>query len=209
LIGTVKVAGLDVSYKHFIFSGIVAQTILFQGFFEGAYGAFVRMYYQKIFHAMATTPITLSEVLWGELLWGASKATWAAMVVVAIGVAMGAFSAWSLLTLIPVCFVCSLIFSAMGLAAAAFAQSIEELSYPQYLLVFPMFLFCGVFYPLENLPSALQYFAWVFPLTSVISLVRWLTLGFSFEWQTLPILGLWLFGLLKLSRSTMMKRLVK
>jgi lipooligosaccharide transport system permease protein len=209
LIGAVKTQGMDVSYRSFIFSGIIAQTVLFQGFFEAAYGGFVRMYYQRIFQAMAITPITLSEVLWGELLWDASKATVASLIVAVIGVAVGSFPVVSLLLLLPVCFFSALLFSGMGLITAAYSQSIEEISYPQYLLVFPMFLFCGVFYPIENLPGWVQVAAWFFPLTSVISLVRTITLGFPFQPQAVPILIAWLVGLVIFSRRAMFKRLVK
>ena len=79
MIGTVNVAGLELTYRQFIFAGIVSQTLMFQGFFEAAYGAFIRMYYQRIFQAIAVTPITLSEVLWAELIWDASKAAFAAI----------------------------------------------------------------------------------------------------------------------------------
>jgi lipooligosaccharide transport system permease protein len=209
LIGTLEIGGLHLSYRNFIFSGIIAQTVLFQGFYEGSFGAFVRMYYQRIFQSIAITPITLSEVLWGELLWDASKSTLAAEVVALIGVFSGGFPARSLLTLLPLCFVSSLLFSGMGLAAAAYSRSIDSLSYPQYLLVFPMFLFCGVFYPIESLPAVLQRVAWIFPLTSVNSLVRTLTLGLPFQMRAVPILIFWLFFFVLLGRRAMTRRLVK
>jgi lipooligosaccharide transport system permease protein len=209
LIGELKVHGVSVSYRSFIFSGILGQTVLFQGFFEASYGGFIRMYYQKIFHAMATTPITLSEVLWGELIWDATKATLAAEVVTIIGVISGDFHPVSILTMIPLALVSSLLFAGLGLAVAAFSKTIEEISYPQYLLVFPMFLFCGVFYPIENLPGGLQVFAWIFPLTSIVSLARTLTLGFPFEPKTIPIVLIWLFGLVWIARKAMFRRLVK
>ncbi len=209
LIGTIQTNGVRLSYRSFIFSGIIAQTLLFQGFYEGAFGAFVRMYYQRIFQAIAITPITLSEVLWGELIWDASKSTLAAEVVALIGVISGDFPPLSLLTLLPVCFLSSLLFSGMGLAAAAYSRSIDELSYPQYLLVFPMFLFCGVFYPVENLPVALQRVAWIFPLTAVNSLVRTLTVGLPFQIRAVPFLFGWLLVLVLLGRRAMTRRLVK
>ena len=209
LIGTLQDGGVHLSYRRFIFSGIIAQTLLFQGFYEGSYGAFVRMYYQRIFQSIAITPITLSEVLWGELIWDASKATLAAEVVALIGVISGEFPPMSLLTLLPLCFSASLLFSAMGLAAAAYSRSIDELSYPQYLLVFPMFLFCGVFYPVEDLPRALQTVAWIFPLTSVNSLVRTLTIGLPFQSWAVAILLVWLLVLVVLARRAMTRRLVK
>ena len=61
LIGGVRTQGHQVSYRDFVFSGIIGQTILTQGFFEAAYGGFIRMYYQRIFQAMAQTPITLLQ----------------------------------------------------------------------------------------------------------------------------------------------------
>jgi len=209
LIGGVHTQGHQVSYRDFVFSGIIGQTILTQGFFEAAYGGFIRMYYQRIFQAMAQTPITLSEVLWGELLWDATKSCVAAEVVALIGVVLGSFPAISLLTLLPLAFLSSLLFAGFGLAVAASSKNIEEINYPQYLIVFPMFLFCGVFYPLESLPRFLQYVAWVLPLTSVNSLTRTLTLGFPFEWWSLPILAAWLLALVLGSRRLMTRRLVK
>ncbi len=201
--------GIVVKYRSFIFSGIIGQAVLFQGFFEASYGGFVRMYYQKIFHAMAVTPITLSEVLWGELLWDTMKATTAAEVVVFIGVMTGDFSPWSMLQIFPLCFASSLLFSALGLAVAANSSTIDQISYPQFLLVFPMFLFSGVFYPIENLPIILQGVAWALPLTSVISLARSFTLGFPIEIKAIFILFFWLIILVWISRKSMTRRLVK
>lgn len=209
LVGNVHTQGVELSYRSFIFSGIIAQTVLFQGFYEGAFGAFVRMYYQRIFQAIAITPITLTEVLWGELLWDASKATVAAEVVALIGVLTGDFPPAALLTLLPLAFLSSLLFSAMGLAAAAYSRSIDALSYPQYLLVFPMFLFCGVFYPIDALPGVLQGIAWFFPLTSVNSLVRTLTLGLPFQIESIAILSVWLVVLVAVAQRSMFRRLVR
>src|SRR5262249_45225493 len=69
IVRKVSMLGVDLSYRQFIFAGIAAQSLMFQGFFEAAYGSFIRMYYQRIFQAIAVTPVTLSEVLWAEILW--------------------------------------------------------------------------------------------------------------------------------------------
>lgn len=126
-----------------------------------------------------------------------------------IGVASGDFPPHALLTLLPLAFLASLLFAGVGLAAAGHARNIDQLSYPQYLFVFPMFLFCGVFYPRESLPLPLQYVAWALPLTAVVSVVRTLTLGFPFQPQTVPILLLWLLAAVTISRRAMFRRLVK
>src|ERR1051326_1430010 len=118
MIGAVKLLGVELTYRQFIFAGIIAQTLMFQAFFEAAYGAFIRMYYQKIFQAMAVTPITLSEVLWGELLWDATKATLASVIIAAIGAALGDFPFYAPLAVIVVAFPSALLFSGLGLAVA-------------------------------------------------------------------------------------------
>lgn len=209
LIGVVRLLGVELKYRQFIFAGIVAQTLLFQGFFEAAYGSFIRMYYQKIFQAIAVTPITLSEVLWAEIMWDASKATFSASAVILIGVAMGDFNRWGALAALPLCFAGATLFAALGLLVAAKSRTIEEISYPQYLLVFPMFLFCGVFFPLSTLPTYLQWLAWGLPLTSIVSLIRTLTLGTPLQPQVFVVIFIWLAFLVPWSRQAMSRRLIK
>jgi lipooligosaccharide transport system permease protein len=197
------------TYRQFIFAGIAAQTIMFQAFFEAAYGSFIRMYYQRVFQAIAVTPITLSEVLWGEIIWDASKATFSASAVLAIGVAIGDFRLWGAVAALPLCFIGALLFAELGLLVAAKSKTIEEISYPQYLLIFPMFLFCGVFFPLSNLPAYLQWGAWTLPLTSISSLLRTLTLGVRLNPQVFVVVAVWLAVLTPWSRNAMTRRLIK
>lgn len=208
LIDQVSVGGQAVSYRAFVLSGIVAQTLLFQGFFEAAYGSFVRMYYQRIFQAMAVTPITLSEILWGELIWDASKASFSTAAVLLIGVCSGIFQPVGALFLLPLCFLCALLFASLGLTVAALSRTIEEISYPQYLLVFPMFLFCGVFFPIEQLPAFLQPVAALLPLTGIAAGVRFALLGLPLHLWDVVVPLLWLCVLVPFSRRAMRRRLI-
>jgi len=203
IIGRVHLLGVELTYRQFIFAGIVAQTLMFQGFFEAAYGSFIRMYYQRIFTAIAMTPITLSEVLWAEIMWDAAS------IVILIGVAMGDFNGLGALAALPLCFAGATLFAALGLLVAAKSKTIEEISYPQYLLVFPMFLFCGVFFPLTTLPAYVQWLAWILPLTSVVSLIRTLTLGTPLQPQVFIVIVIWLAALVPWSRQAMSRRLIK
>ena len=63
MIGKVNVLGVELTYRRFIFAGIVAQTLMFQGFFEAAYGSFIRMYYQRIFQAIAVLVFPVSYAI--------------------------------------------------------------------------------------------------------------------------------------------------
>jgi lipooligosaccharide transport system permease protein len=209
LIPDLHLEGVTLTYRQFVLAGIVGQAVLFQSFFEAAYGGFVRMYYQKIFQAMAVTPITLKEVIVGELLWDASKATFSASAVLIVGIVLGDFTLWGGLVVgLPLIFLSSLLFAALGFLAAAKSASIDAISYPQYIVVFPMFLFCGVFFPLTNLPIVFQYLAWAFPLTSFLSLFRSATLDLPWNFfAPLQLLG-WFLLLLPWSYKAMQRRLV-
>ena len=209
LVGDIKIGDISLSYRQFIFSGIVAQTIMFQGFFEAAYGSFIRMYYQKVFQAIAVTPVTISEILWGEIIWDSSKATFSVSVVLLIGCITKDFSIPGSISILPFCFLFAMIFSSLGLFVASKAKTIEEISYPQYLFIFPMFLFCGVFFPLETLPKYLQYIALALPLTSVVSLVRTAILGLPLFIPSIFISLLWLLVIVPVARKSMKDRLVK
>jgi lipooligosaccharide transport system permease protein len=209
MIGKVTVLGRELSYRQFVFAGIVGQTVLIQSFFDAAFGSFVRMYYQRIFQSIAMTPITLSEVLWAELLWDATKGTISAAAILLIGAVAGDFSPWGALIAVPCCFAASFLFAGLGLLTAAKSRTIEEISFPQYLLVFPMFLFCAVFFPLERLPGAAQAVIWLLPLTGVVSGLRTLLLGTTFEPVLIPVLLVWGIGLTFWSRRAMLARLVK
>jgi lipooligosaccharide transport system permease protein len=196
------------SYRAFVLAGLVGQSVLFTAFFDGAYGGFIRMYYQKVFQAIAVTPVTLSEVLWGELLWSASRSLLSTLVILLIGAVIGDFQLSGLWLVIPIAFIGALVFGALGMLAAAMSRTIESLSYPQYLFIFPMFLFCGVYFPLTNLPKFIQLFAQILPLTAMLSITRTAVLGFDFEpWAPVVLLA-WLAVFVPLARSKMMKRLV-
>lgn len=209
VVSQVSAGGQTVSYRSFVFAGIVAQSLLYGGFFVAAYGGFSRMHYQKIFLAMVTTPITFAEVIWGELLWNTSRATFSSSAILLIGCGAGDFSPSGALAALPLCFVAALLFSAIGMWAAALANDFNDLYHAQFYLVFPMFLMCGIFFPIENLPKWMHFATWLFPLTPVLSLLRSLLLGLDQRIQSLPLIVAWTILSVTLAQRTTLKRLTK
>lgn len=55
--------------------------------------------------------------------------------------------------------------------------NIDSFSYFFTLVITPMFLFSGVFFPLDGLPVFVQKLAWFMPLYHVVELTRSLVLG--------------------------------
>jgi len=71
------------------------------------------------------------------------------------------------------------------LAVAANATSDGDfLSVTWRLIIMPMFLFSGTFYPLSSLPIFLQWIGWISPLWHATQLGRWLSYGMPLPaWQ--------------------------
>jgi lipooligosaccharide transport system permease protein len=172
-----------VPYVRFIAPAILAISIMNSAFFECTYGSYVRMYYQKSFDAMIATPLSIEEVIAGELLWGATRSLISVAVMLPVFAAFGVISFPASLLILPVAFLGGLMFAGIAMCFTAITPSIDTLNYPMFLFVTPMMLFSGTFFPLTLLPQAIQYAALVFlPLTHVVALARMLTLP-AFSWM--------------------------
>jgi lipooligosaccharide transport system permease protein len=180
-----------VSYIQFIAPALVAISMMYGAFFECTYGSFVRMYYQRTFEGIIATPVSVEEVIAGELLWGATRALINSTIVLAVVAAFGLLAS-PLFILIPVLsFPIGLMFSSLGMCFTALAPNIDFFNYPGFLFITPMFLLSGTFFPLSFIPStAVQTAAQILlPLTQAVNLTRGLILGragigllFSFLW---------------------------
>jgi lipooligosaccharide transport system permease protein len=167
-----------IPYRQFIAPALVAIAIMYGSFFECTYASFVRMYYQKTFDAIIATPVSVEEVIAGELVWGATRATINSTIVLAVVAAFGLVSS-PLFLLVPLlAFLGGLMFAAIGMCFTALAHNIDFFNYPSFLLITPMFLLSGTFFPLSSLPGPVQTAAVaVLPLTHVANLTRGLVLG--------------------------------
>jgi len=187
------------AYINFIAPALVAVTIMNGAFFECTFASFVRMYFQKTFDAIVATPVSVEEVVAGELLWGATRATMNASIVLLVVAVAGLFTPLPLvssplfLLAVPLAFFGGLLFASIAMCFTAVAPNIDFFNYPTFLFLTPMFFLCGTFFPLTSLPVVAQGLAMaVLPLTHVINVTRAILVG-SVE----PILGLGL-GLLLL-----------
>jgi lipooligosaccharide transport system permease protein len=167
-----------ISYIQWIAPGLVAITVMYGSFFECTYGSFVRMYFQRTFDAIIATPINVEEVIAGELLWGATRATFNSAIVLAVVAAFGLISSPWFLLMLPVAFFGGLLFASLGMCFTALAPNIDFFNYPTFLLITPMFLISNTFIPLASFPSQLQTIALAaLPLTHISDLSRLLVVG--------------------------------
>lgn len=211
LVGNIRENGMEVSYTFFIAPALIAINIMNNAFFENTYGSFVRMYYQKTFDAMMATPLTVNEIIAGEIVWGATKSMIATMIMMAVISAFGLIQYPSGLLLIPLAFLGGMAFGAVGMYFTGMVSHIDLFNIPFFLFITPMFLFSGTFFPIENLPQWAQVVAMTLPLTQLVSLARSLCYS-RFEgtmlWQ-LGYLVVFLTVFFPLALYKMRKRLIK
>lgn len=165
-------------YDVFIAPALIAVSMMYASFFECTYGSFVRMYYQKTFDAIIATPLSLEEVIAGEILWGATKSLINSSIVLAVIAVFGLVKTPFFLAILPLSFLVGLFFSAIAMCFTAISPNIDSFNYPAFLFITPMFILSGTFFPLTALPIELQTFANIFfPLTHSVTLTRALTAG--------------------------------
>jgi lipooligosaccharide transport system permease protein len=169
--------GVEVDYLPFMVPGVVSVAIMFWAYFETTYSSFVRMYYQRTFDAMIATPLLVEDVIVGEFLWGATKSVLAATIMTVVLTPFGHVTWPSALLVLPLAALGGALFSSLGLLTTAIVPKIDSFNVPIFILVFPMFLFSGTFFPVQQLPDWAEAIAYVMPLTHVSLLVRGAFLG--------------------------------
>jgi lipooligosaccharide transport system permease protein len=177
LVKQVSYRGEMIGYTAFIAPGLLATQVMFQSFFENTYNTFVRMVYQRTFDAIVTTPLTLEDVMAGELLWGASKGTIGCTIMMAAISGFGLIHYPQALVIVPFSFLAGLFFAGLALCFTGVVPQIDVFNFPIFLFVMPMFLFSGTFFPLDVLPLWAQRLAYALPLTHVTRVMREACLG--------------------------------
>jgi lipooligosaccharide transport system permease protein len=165
------------SYAEFIAPGLMVSTVMYTATFEGTFGTYTRLTSQRTFDALLATPLTVSEIVAGEVLFGGIKASAGAASVLAVVALFGLAPSWLALGVVPLGFVAGLMFSALAVAVTSLSKSYESFNYYFTLVIAPMFLFSGVFFPLDRTPEWVKALAAALPLTHVVAISRALVRG--------------------------------
>lgn len=177
-----------VDYVQFIAPGVAASSVMFGAILETTYNAFVRINIRQIYEAVVTTPLSVGDVVVGEYLWATTRAVIYGVVFVLVMAALGLVgSLW--VFAVPLVFtVGALCFAVLGMTYTSFATNIEHFNIFFTGLLTPMFLFGGVFFPFDQLPTWAQVVGWCLPLSHLVQATRDLVLG-DVGWLTLAHTG--------------------
>ncbi|MDD5093269.1 MAG: ABC transporter permease [Dehalococcoidia bacterium] len=167
----------DQSYIEFIAPGIIAGYAMFSAVFECTYGSFVRLDYQRTYDAIISTPLSVEDVVAGEIFWGATRAFITTLAVMIIATMFGLIHSYMALLALPLSLISGLMFASIAFTFTSIVPSISSFNYFFTLFITPMFYFSGIFFPLDEFPSMVRTLSWIAPLTPVAHATRSLVRG--------------------------------
>ncbi len=177
-LGALLPAVNGVPYIQFLVSGTVCFSTMNAATFEALYSAFSRMHVQKTWPALLNAPLTIDDIVLGEWLWAASKSLLSGLSILVVMTALGLAKSTLVCWLIPLIVLTGLVFAGLGLMINAISPSYDFFLYYFTLIITPMSMVSGVFYPIEQLPQWLQNISAFLPLTHAIQLARPLVNGY-------------------------------
>lgn len=163
----------DMPYLAYLASGVLCATAMNTASYEGLYAAYTRMTRQDTYGAMLATPLQVADVVAGEVAWCAAKALISGVTLFVVAAVLGAIPLVPLtLAALPVVLLMGLTFGAMAVLVTTLSPSYDFFLYYFTAFITPMFLFSGVFYPVDTLPGWLQAAVVALPLFHGVELVR-------------------------------------
>ncbi len=177
LIGSIAgPAGEPISYQLFVAPALLASAAMNGAITESTFNFFFKLNYNKTFASILATPLSPGDIALGELGWALIRGGLYALGFMGVMVALGlVVSPWVVLAF-PAALLLGFAFGAVGMAATSFMKTWQDFDLIQ-LVVLPMFLFSGTFYPLDAYPEALRLIVQLTPLYQGVELIRSLTVG--------------------------------
>jgi lipooligosaccharide transport system permease protein len=183
LVGDITVAGQPVGYVAFIAPALLATSAMNGAIYDSTMNVYFKLKHDRLYHGMLATSLGPMDVALGEISWALLRGLSYSIGFMAIVAPLGLIpSMWGILA-IPAAVLIAFGFASFGMAVTSYMKSYQQLEVVNVVLL-PMFLFSGSFYPLDVFPEWLQTLIRLFPLAHAIDLVRGLTLG-NISWALL------------------------
>jgi lipooligosaccharide transport system permease protein len=177
LVGSVNgPGGQQISYQLFVGPALLASAAMNGAIAEGTFNFFFKLRYNKTFDAILSTPLSAGDVAVGELVWALIRGGIYAIAFLLVMAVLGlVVSPWVLLSL-PAALLIGFAFGAVAMAATSFMRTWQDFDLVN-LVILPMFLFSGTFYPIDAYPEAIRVVVQLTPLYQGVDLLRSLAVG--------------------------------
>jgi lipooligosaccharide transport system permease protein len=164
-------------YLAFVTPGVVASTAMQTAIAESTWPVLSGIKWQRQFHAMVASPLTVSDIVIGHLLHMVVRVLLTASVFVGFAAVVGAVPSVAGLLAVPTAILVGLSFAAPVFAYSTYLNNDTGFNILFRLVMIPLFLFSGTFFPISQLPVVVQLVARVTPLWHGVELARDATLG--------------------------------
>ena len=168
--------GRMVSYAAFIAPGLLATSAMNGAIYDSTWNVFFKLRESRLYHGMLATSLGPLDVALGEIAWALLRGLIYAIGFMAVVAPLGLIPSWWGVLAIPAAVLIAFGFASIGMAITSYFTSFQQMNLVNIVLL-PMFLFSGSFYPLTVFPGWIQGMIKALPLWQAISLVRGLTLG--------------------------------
>ena len=176
-IGNIKLDnGISVSYASFVVPGLLASAAMMGAVMDSTWNVFFKMHEARLYNAMLATSLGPMDVAIGEISWALLRGALYSTAFMAIVTPLGLIESWWGLLAIPAGVVIGFGFASLGMALTSYMTSFQHMGMINIVLL-PITLFSGSFFPLSVLPNWLANIVYWTPLTQGIELMRSLTLG--------------------------------
>ncbi len=175
-----------VPYIDWLGPGLLAGMAMQTATFESTYPIMNKIMWGRNYEAMLSTPLTTRHLVIGELFWVAFRIGTLAAVFLIVLTVFGIPRTPVAILAIPVTMLIGVAFSSCLFAFTATQKNDVGFSAVFRFIINPLFLFSGTFFPLSQLPDAIEWIAWLTPLFHGVELVRGLILG-TLNWAVAPI----------------------
>jgi lipooligosaccharide transport system permease protein len=176
-IGEIKLDdGQMVSYASFVVPGLLASAAMMGAIMDATWNVFFKIHESRLYHAMLATSLGPLDVALGEISWALLRGALYSSAFMVVVTPLGLIKSWWGLLAIPAGAVIGFGFAAIGMACTSYMTSFQHMGLINIVLL-PITLFSGSFFPLSILPSWIANIVRWTPLTQGIDLMRMLTLG--------------------------------
>ncbi|MCP3997956.1 MAG: ABC transporter permease [bacterium] len=176
---------LDFDYLSFLAPGLLAAATMMTAAGESLYPVMAGMKWNKTYHDALATPVSIRDLAVGHFIWVTFRILFTAVVFTGVMVAFGTINAATALLVIPPAVLGGLAFAGPVSAYAAQLENETGLSSIFRFVITPLFLFSGIFYPIDQLPDWMEPIAYVTPLWHAVETTRSLALGIDTAWPPL------------------------
>jgi len=169
--------GAHVSYLAFLAPALLASSTVQYGISEAAEPVMAGFKWQRTYEAAVATPVTAGQLMLGHLCWIVVRLLLVSVLFFVAMAAFGVVTSPSTLLAVPFAVLGSLSAAAPVMAYAATVRDGSAFTLMNRLVVVPMVMFSGTFFPIAQLPSAVQAVVWLTPLSHTVALCRGVALG--------------------------------